>query len=73
MKSLVLLVIGILVFAEAESLPGPDFDPNKYYPLLCERPAYETPDVISSRHALTPDVDPFIGTGGDGYGYVKTR
>jgi predicted alpha-1,2-mannosidase len=35
---------------------------------ICFEPKWETESLRAQRHALDPYVDPFIGTGGDGYG-----
>lgn len=66
-----LIVLCLIVVVPTFGLnrkPSPNFDWGKYAPYICEDPLYETPELMASRHALTPDIDPFIGTGGDGYG-----
>lgn len=37
---------------------------------VCNRRPGETAELAFNRHRTFPDVDPFIGTGGDGYGAV---
>eukprot|EP00007_Cunea_sp_BSH-02190019_P003473 CAMPEP_0174229876 /NCGR_PEP_ID=MMETSP0417-20130205/759_1 /TAXON_ID=242541 /ORGANISM="Mayorella sp, Strain BSH-02190019" /LENGTH=754 /DNA_ID=CAMNT_0015307475 /DNA_START=194 /DNA_END=2455 /DNA_ORIENTATION=+ len=44
------------------------FLPNLLENVACIRPSSETDEVILNRHRFSPDVDPFIGSGGDGYG-----